>query len=139
MQPEIQAVQAKYKGKRDSVSAQRMNEEMNVIYEKYGTSPTGGCLPLLIQMPILFALFRVINNIPAYITSVKEMFTGLVDAVMAVPGYAEIMQNFVTENKMAAINTTNATHTIMNAILFFLIFHILSLKKLPVGLGSSSS
>ena len=90
MQPEIQAVQAKYKGKRDSVSAQRMNEEMNVIYEKYGTSPTGGCLPLLIQMPILFALFRVINNIPAYITSVKEMFTGLVDAVMAVPGYAEI-------------------------------------------------
>ena len=109
MQPEIQAVQAKYKGKRDSVSAQRMNEEMNVIYEKYGTSPTGGCLPLLIQMPILFALFRVINNIPAYITSVKEMFTGLVDAVMAVPGYAEIMQNFVTENKMAAIKTNFET------------------------------
>jgi len=109
MNPEIQAIQAKYKGRKDNASMQKMNEEMNVVYEKYGTSPTGGCLPLLIQMPILFALFRVINNIPAYISSVKEMFTGLVDAVVTIPGYADLVQNFITENKLVAIKTNFET------------------------------
>ena len=42
-----------------------MNPEIQAVYEKYGTSMTGGCLPLLIQMPILLALYRVIYNIPA--------------------------------------------------------------------------
>ena len=48
MNPEIQAIQKKYKNKRDNASVERMNEEMNAVYEKYGTSPTGGCLPMLI-------------------------------------------------------------------------------------------
>lgn len=100
MNPEIQAIQKKYKNKRDNASVERMNEEMNAVYEKYGTSPTGGCLPMLIQMPILFALFRVINNIPAYISSIKEMFTGLVTSVVNVPGFQEVMQNFVSDNKI---------------------------------------
>ena len=61
MNPEIQAIQKKYKGKTDNESLQRQNVEVQAVYEKYGTSMTGGCLPLLIQMPILFALYRVID------------------------------------------------------------------------------
>ncbi len=97
MQPEIQAIQKKYKDKKDQVSMQKMQEETKMVYEKYGTSATGGCLPLLIQMPILFALYRVIMNIPAYVTSVKEMYMPLVDEIRAVDGFEEIMMSIGTE------------------------------------------
>lgn len=100
MNPEIQAIQKKYKNKKDNASVQKMNDEMNAVYEKYGTSPTGGCLPMLIQMPIIFALFRVINNIPAYISSIKEMFTGLVTSVVNIPGFQEVITTFVSDNKI---------------------------------------
>ena len=59
MQPDIRKIQKKYAGKRDQASMLKQQEEMQIIYEKYGTSPTGGCLPMLIQMPILFALYPV--------------------------------------------------------------------------------
>lgn len=64
LQPEIKKIQAKYKGKRDPQSQQRMSEEMRALYKDAGTSPFASCLPLLIQMPILFALFQVLSNIP---------------------------------------------------------------------------
>ena len=56
MNPEIQAIQKKYKGKTDQTSMARQNAEMQAVYEKYGSNPTAGCLPLLIQLPIIFAL-----------------------------------------------------------------------------------
>jgi YidC/Oxa1 family membrane protein insertase len=81
MQPELQAIQNKYKGKTDNDSMMRMNVETKAVYEKYGTSMTGGCLQLVIQMPILFALYRVIYNIPAYVSSVKMYFMQVVFAI----------------------------------------------------------
>ena len=75
MQPEINAIQKKYKGKEnDQKSAMMMQAEIKAVYEKYGTSMTGGCLPLAIQMPIIFALYRVIYNIPAYVQSVRGYY-----------------------------------------------------------------
>lgn len=75
MQPEITAIQKKYKGKEnDQKAAMMMQAEIKAVYEKYGTSMTGGCLPLLIQMPIIFALYRVIYNIPAYVQSVRGYY-----------------------------------------------------------------
>ncbi len=71
MNPEIQAVQNKYKGKSDQASMLKMQEEMKLIYTKYGTSPTGGCLGSLIQLPILFALWPVMRNIPKYVSVVN--------------------------------------------------------------------
>lgn len=79
MNPEIQAIQEKYKGKKDQESAIKMNEETKAVYAKYGVSPSGSCVQLLIQMPILFALYRVIYNVPAYVTKVKEVFIPFVD------------------------------------------------------------
>ena len=82
MNPEIQAIQAKYKGKRDNESTMKMNEETKAVYEKYGVSPSGSCVQLLIQMPILFALYRVIYNVPAYVTKVKDAFIPFVTEFM---------------------------------------------------------
>ena len=64
LQPEIQKIQKKYKGKKDQVSQRRQQEEMQALYRKHGTSPFASCLPLLVQMPILFSLFRVLYAFP---------------------------------------------------------------------------
>ena len=55
MQPELQKIQKKYKDKKDQASVQKMQEETQLVYQKYGVSPASGCLPLLITFPILFA------------------------------------------------------------------------------------
>jgi YidC/Oxa1 family membrane protein insertase len=65
MQPELSRIQDKYRGKKDQVSQQKMLDETNAVYEKYGVSQMGSCVQLLIQMPILFALYQVIYRIPA--------------------------------------------------------------------------
>ena len=84
MQPELQKIQKKYQGKKDQVSMQKMQEETSAIYQKYGVSPTGSCVQLAIQLPILMALWQVIYRIPAYVGSVKEIFEGLVAKIVAV-------------------------------------------------------
>ena len=76
MNPELQEIQAKYKDKRDQVSMMNMQAETKAVYEKYGTSPTGGCLTMLIQLPIMFALYRVIYKIPGYVTKIRELCGG---------------------------------------------------------------
>ncbi len=79
MQPEIKKIQNKYQGRKDEASMAAQQEEIKQVYEKYGVSATGSCVQLLIQMPILFALYRVFYNIPAYLPLVKEAFFPLVD------------------------------------------------------------
>lgn len=92
MQPELNAIQKKYKNKKDTVSMQAQQEETQMIYDKYGVSPMGSCLQMLVQMPILFALYRVFWNVPAYISSVKDIFTDVVNGIMATDGYAGTME-----------------------------------------------
>lgn len=95
MQPEIKAVQEKYKGKRDQESQMAMNEETQALYAKYGISPTGTCLPFLLQMPVFLALYRVIYNVPAYVSSVKATFDGVVDGIIHTAGFQGIMEKFL--------------------------------------------
>jgi YidC/Oxa1 family membrane protein insertase len=92
MNPEIQAIQAKYKGKKDNDSNIAQNAEIQAVYAKYGVSPTGSCLYLLIQMPILFALYRVIYAMPAYVTKIGDTFRVLADKIIATDG-AEFLKN----------------------------------------------
>ena len=86
IQPELNKLQKKYEGKRDQASQMKMNEEMQDLYARYGVSPTGSCLPLLIQMPIFFALFSVLryhvpedasfyNILPSLPLSASTVFT----------------------------------------------------------------
>lgn len=94
MNPELQAINAKYKNKKDNDSMMAMNEETRAVYAKYGVSPTGSCLQLIIQMPILFALYKVIYAMPAYVGKIKEAFFPLVDELIAQTGSAEFIQKF---------------------------------------------
>ena len=98
MQPELQAIQKKYKDKKDNNSVMAMNEETQAVYAKYGVSPTGSCVQLLIQMPILFALYRVIYAMPAYVTKIKAAFFPLVDKLIAQEGSSEFIQTFKNAN-----------------------------------------
>ncbi len=96
MNPELQAIQKKYQGKNDNDSMMKMQAETKEIYAKYGVNPTGSCLQLLIQMPILFALYRVIYAIPAYVVKVKEAFFPLVDSLIAKTGSSDFMQTLTS-------------------------------------------
>ena len=79
MSPELQAIQKKYKNKKDNDSMMAMNQETQAVYAKYGVSPTGSCVQLIIQMPILFSLYRVIYAMPAYVSKIKDSFYPLVE------------------------------------------------------------
>ena len=115
MQPEIQAIQKKYKDKKDQDSMMKMNVETKAVYEKYGTSMTGGCLQLVIQMPILFALYRVIYNIPAYVESVKMYFAQVVTAISGVDNISNLAEG-AAANLVNFANANSIPLTGMNAI-----------------------
>ena len=110
MQPEIQKIQKKYQGKKDQDSMMKMQEETQAVYQKYGVSATGSCVQLAIQMPILFALYQVIQNIPAYVGSVYNVFNGVCTKILAVDGFTDIINSFITDNKMTRVRqvTDNA-------------------------------
>ena len=84
MNPELQAIQAKYKNRKDNDSMMAQNQEIQAVYAKYGVSPSGSCVQLLIQMPILFALYRVIYSMPAYVTKIGNTFRVLADKIISV-------------------------------------------------------
>ncbi|MCC6093722.1 MAG: YidC/Oxa1 family membrane protein insertase, partial [Eubacterium sp.] len=100
IQPELLKLQKKYQGKTDAASQQKMQEETMALYGKYGVSPTGSCLPLLIQMPILFGLYQVILYIPGYVSKVANIFHDLAYKVTQVSGYQDILTTFVADNKI---------------------------------------
>ena len=91
MNPEIQKIQKKYAGKKDQVSMQKQQEEMNMVYEKYGVKMSSGCLPSLMQLVILFGLYPVVQNIPEYVTKVRNVYEPLVEKIQAVSGYKDIL------------------------------------------------
>ena len=146
MQPELQKIQKKYKGKNDQASMQKMQEETQAVYQKYGVSPTGSCVQLAIQFPILMALYQVIYKIPAYVGSVKDILASAVTNITeigrasckecmegcrsrwspyhCVNGYTEILQQFITDNKMARVQLvmdgSNATSNSVTDFLYAL-------------------
>jgi YidC/Oxa1 family membrane protein insertase len=97
MNPEITKINAKYKGKRDTESMQRMQLETQAVYEKYGASPTAGCLPLLIQLPIMFALYAVIRNIPAYVNDIYKLYESIANGIVTIPGHVNVLTDAATK------------------------------------------
>ncbi|HIZ60067.1 MAG TPA: YidC/Oxa1 family membrane protein insertase [Candidatus Dorea faecipullorum] len=91
--PEVQKIQKKYAGKKDQVSLQKQQDEMNAVYEKYGVKMSSGCLPSLLQLLILFGLYPVVQNIPEYVTKVRNVYTPLVDQIMGVKDHVDILTN----------------------------------------------
>lgn len=102
MNPELQAITKKYKGKKDQDTMLKMQAEQKAVYEKYGTSPTGGCLQMFIQLPIILALYQVVQKIPAYVPSIKTLYsdilsgTGGTSGIMSDPNFAQTMSDNFT-------------------------------------------
>lgn len=119
MNPELQAINKKYKGKQDQVSMMKMNEETKAVYAKYGVSPMGSCLQLLIQMPILFALYRVIWNIPAYVSGVKEAFMPLVDKLLTLDGSQAYLADFAAKNQVNFEKLGYTANTVVDTLYKF--------------------
>ena len=111
MQPEIKAIRGKYKGRNDTASMQRQQEETKAVYEKYGISQTGGCIQLLIQMPILFALYNVFRNIPLYVNKLKMPLLGVLGSIQSDSNFLSIMNDKFAginwESQDAALNALN--------------------------------
>lgn len=120
MQPELQAIQKKYQGKKDQETQLKMSEETQALYDKYGVSMTGSCVQLLIQFPILMALYRVIYNVPAYVQSVRDVFQPLVDGIMGTSGYSATMTNLIETLKITIKDVdfagSNAANFIIDAL-----------------------
>ncbi len=121
MQPEMKAIQDKYKGKKDQASMQKQQEETQALYDKYGISMAGSCGYMLIQMPILFALYRVFYNVPAYITSVKDIFSDLTSGIMATDGFASTMQTIYDNSGLKLQTVPDFTSTDKTAVSNFLV------------------
>ncbi len=100
MQPELAKINEKYKNKKDTESVQRMQLETQAVYQKYGVNPTSGCLPLLITMPILLALYRVIYAIPAYVDSIGQLYYNIANALRG-QDYLSYMTGLIKELRVS--------------------------------------
>lgn len=80
LQPKMMALQEKY-----ADDPQRQAEEMQKFYSENKFNPFGGCLPLLIQMPVLFALFTLLNNLPQYFSGENFSFFGIMPDLQVSP------------------------------------------------------
>ncbi len=124
IQPEIAKIQKKYKNKTDQESMMKQNQEINDVYKKYGTSMTAGCLPTLIQFPVIMGLYDVVRNVPAYVSSIKEFYTPIADQIInSGIDYQTKLTEFVNENSISTaaqaiknFETGNTVNTIIDVI-----------------------
>ena len=119
MSPEIQKVQAKYKGKRDQVSQQKMLDETNAIYAKYGVNQAGSCIQLLIQMPVLFALYQVIYHIPGYIGLIGGKLRVVAEDASFVSFFTKFVEKLPNNAQLTATLGTGSkltTESVMDTI-----------------------
>lgn len=115
MQPEIQKIQKRYKGKTDQISQQKQMDEINAVYAKYGVSQMGSCIQLLIQMPILFGLYQVIYKIPGYIRPIYNHINVIATNSAFKKDFAEFVKN--TANSTLTKNySTGSTKHIIDAV-----------------------
>lgn len=101
MAPELQKITAKYKGKTDQDSMLKQQAEQRAVYRKYGVSQTAGCLPLLIQMPILLALYRVIYNIPGYVDSIRAVLMNIANTAITQNDFVSKISDLASANGMS--------------------------------------
>ncbi|MDO5154330.1 MAG: YidC/Oxa1 family membrane protein insertase [Eubacteriales bacterium] len=104
LQPEMKKIQKKYNGKKDEKSMLQQQKEMKELYNKYGTSMTGGCLTSFIQLPIIYALYRVIQNVPAYVGKVYKLYEPIATSVSEAKGdkVQQFLIDFVNDSNISS-------------------------------------
>ena len=105
LQPQLNKIRAKYADKTDQMSQQRMAFEMQELQRNSGVSMMGGCLPMLIQLPILYALFYLFQNAYVYVDTIGANYTQIAEAIVNIPValrmevFQPFAQNFVDTYK----------------------------------------
>lgn len=115
IQPEINKVAKKYKGKRDQESLMAQQRETREIQEKYGANMTGGCLMSLIQLPIFFGLYRVIQNIPAYVGKIKNLYEPIATRICENPDAMNTLREFKEQDQ--TLKTITLTDGNVNTVI----------------------
>ena len=119
--PELRKVQEKYRGKKDQLSREAMSRETMALYKKHGTTPVSSCLPLLVQMPVFFALFSVLNDVTRHaVAGVGGV--GLLSAELTQEFYNAKLFGVASlhETLIDAFNTGNTTAIIILLVLVVL-------------------
>ena len=124
IQPELKAIQDKYKNRKDQDSQMAMSNETQMLYDKYGINPMGSCFQMLVQMPIWLALYRVFYNVPAYVETVKDKFVGIAEEIVQYDGFGEIMTKIQTDFAVNAtvkpdfvVSDTNTIENVKNFVI----------------------
>lgn len=114
IQPEIKKATKKYNGKTDQESLMKKNQETQKIQKKYGVSLTSGCLPTLIQLPVFYGLYRVIQNIPVYVSDMLIKYQEVLGYIKtAAPNnYYEMINKIAIDNE-GAVSTASQYASIM--------------------------
>lgn len=147
MQPELRALQNKYKGKKDPASQERMREEMMALYRKHGTNPLSSCLPMLIQIPIFLALFRVLARLQEIANSAGSAHPVKIGPLT--PALAADVQSsslFGAPLSSSFMNSGSATVKIVTMVLIVLMtvtqfytMHQLTMKNMPKSVTESDN
>jgi YidC/Oxa1 family membrane protein insertase len=92
LNPEIEKIKAKYGGKNDTETKQKISQETQALWAKHKVNPLGSCLPMLIQMPLFFGLLYIMNQSFQYITVLTTLYNDISTAIIAVPGFMDIVR-----------------------------------------------
>lgn len=138
LQPELRKIQQRYKGRTDSASRERMQRETMALYRKHGANPLSSCMPTLLQLPVFFALFGVLNSTP---TLAKGDYYGLDHIGPLTVQYADeinhsaIFGASLSETFMTSTSTTVKIVAIIMIILMagtqFITMKQLTMKNMP--------
>lgn len=146
MQPELQALQAKYKGKNDPASKQRQQEEMMALYRKHGTNPFASCLPIIIQMPIFFALFRVLANLEKIAEGTYSGHTSIGPLTAELAGQVQGSSLFGAPLSSSFMNSSDVTTKVVTVVLIIAMavsqwytMAQLSMKNMPESAKNSDN
>ena len=108
LRPKEMAIRKKYAGRNDQATQQKVNTEIQELYQRENFNPMGGCLPLLVQFPIIIILYNIVINPLVFVLGKSA-------------GVAAALQTYVTTSKAAgglgmALNSKNGTIEILSAI-----------------------
>lgn len=137
IQPELQKIQKKYKGKNDPESRQAMTQETMELYRKEGTNPFSSCLPILVQSPFFFGLFRVLNGLKSIADGKTDAIGPITREVASQAESARIFGAQLSDHFLGASSTSTKIVTVVLILLMtattFLTQRQLMMKNMPAS------
>lgn len=116
LRPKETAIRNKYKGNTDPQMQRKMQEEISELYQKEGFNPMGGCLPLLVQFPLIIAIYNVIRNPLRYICGVsKDAVAKIIEAARAFEVNGEKLYEKASEINLVSILNGDHGDSILSA------------------------